>query len=229
MNVLGIETATEVCSVGLAMDSGVTDERSIIELHIHSEKLLTLVDEILRSNQIGPKDLDAVAVSIGPGSFSGLRIGMSSAKGFCEALGIPLVTIPTFTALAIQAIAHHSELSQFLIALDAKQGEYYWGEVANNNGKGFPIVSSISITSLEGLAVSIGSNRYDALYTDQYEKLGSELNSKILVKEIKKFYSGRTIAALGLRFAKEKKFANVEESEPFYLKDFVVRTNHLIY
>ena len=101
MIVLGIETSTEVCAVGLANDDGAYAERALVESHIHSEKLLTLITEILEQQHTQLSELDAISVSIGPGSFTGLRIGLSTAKGLCFALGKPLVIVPTLEAMAM--------------------------------------------------------------------------------------------------------------------------------
>lgn len=101
MNLLGIETSTAACGVAVVSDGGMNVERSIVEAHIHSEKLLTLVRTVLGEAKIGLNEIDAVAVSIGPGSFTGLRIGLSSAKGLCYALEKPLLTVPTFDAIEI--------------------------------------------------------------------------------------------------------------------------------
>ena len=75
MAILGIETSTAVCSVGMIEENGAMQERALIESHIHSEKLLTLIDAVCRGSL---KMLQGVAVSIGPGSFTGLRIGLST-------------------------------------------------------------------------------------------------------------------------------------------------------
>ena len=116
MNVLAIETSTARCGVALTLDRRTVVERSIIEAHIHSEKLLTLVKDVLTEARIGMDKLDGVAVSIGPGSFTGLRIGLSSAKGLCVALDKPLATVPTFDAIASNARALDPGGSDIVIA-----------------------------------------------------------------------------------------------------------------
>ena len=100
--ILAIETATDVCGVALVHGGRVIGERSVNEKKIHSEKLLPMIDEILRGAMIPLSSVDAIAVSIGPGSFTGLRIGLSAAKGLACARHKPIVAVPTLDALAFE-------------------------------------------------------------------------------------------------------------------------------
>jgi tRNA threonylcarbamoyladenosine biosynthesis protein TsaB len=117
MTVLGIETSTAVCSVGLANDSGSCTEQSLVESHIHSEKLLTLVRGVCEDQKFALSQLDSVAISIGPGSFTGLRIGLSTAKGICYSLGIPLIAVPAFEAIADAVFACHPKFDRVVVRL----------------------------------------------------------------------------------------------------------------
>jgi len=99
MVILGIETSTKTSSVALTDGAKIRDE---ISLHLglsHSEKLIALVDEILKRNGINIKYIDGIAVSIGPGSFTGIRVGVSTARGLAQSLDIPLVGIPSLDGL----------------------------------------------------------------------------------------------------------------------------------
>ena len=102
--ILNIETATRNCSVAIAKDGETILCKEIAELgYSHAEKLHVFIEEILNECEISFQDLKAIAVSKGPGSYTGLRIGISAAKGFCYALGIPLIAIDTLAILAHQA------------------------------------------------------------------------------------------------------------------------------
>jgi tRNA threonylcarbamoyladenosine biosynthesis protein TsaB len=103
MIVLGIETATPVCSVGLADGGRIASECRILTPNAHAERLPALVRAVLDASGVEPAELGGIAVSIGPGSFTGLRIGLGFAKGMSAALGIPLAAVPTSDALAAQA------------------------------------------------------------------------------------------------------------------------------
>ena len=101
MKLLLIETATSVCSVAIASEEGILAERRSTAPNAHSSQLAPFIGEMLDN----PSDLSAVCVSAGPGSYTGLRIGVSTAKGFCYALGIPLLSVPTLESMAAQYYA----------------------------------------------------------------------------------------------------------------------------
>lgn len=99
--ILNIETATEVCSVGISKDKSLLSLKESQEPYIHAKSIITMINQCAEDANIQLKDLDAVAVSSGPGSYTALRVGTSTAKGICYALDKPLITIDT-----LQAIAH---------------------------------------------------------------------------------------------------------------------------
>src|SRR5437763_1918042 len=98
--ILNIETSATVCSVCLSRDGVVMDYRASKEPHSHARLLTVMIDELLSSLKISFQQLDAIAISAGPGSYTGLRIGFSVAKGLCYALNKPLIAVPTLLALA---------------------------------------------------------------------------------------------------------------------------------
>ena len=120
MKLLALDTATLVASVAVARD-GVVVARDA-RVTTHSERLLALVDEVLREAGLAPADLDTIVCGAGPGSFTGLRIGMATAKGLCFALGRPLLTVSSLAALAMEGAP-----GRVLALLDAKKHEVYAG------------------------------------------------------------------------------------------------------
>jgi tRNA threonylcarbamoyladenosine biosynthesis protein TsaB len=128
MRVLGIETATSVCGVALVDGMRVQAERSLDERYAHAERLFGFLDEVLESAAVGLPAIQGIGVSIGPGSFTGLRIGLSVAKGLHLATGIPVVAVPTLEALALHgsADARAAGGDALLAVLDARRGEVYW-------------------------------------------------------------------------------------------------------
>ncbi|MBR2072632.1 MAG: tRNA (adenosine(37)-N6)-threonylcarbamoyltransferase complex dimerization subunit type 1 TsaB, partial [Alistipes sp.] len=102
--ILCIETGTDICSVGIARDGELVSLRESAEGRDHAKHVGVFVDELLRETGVSPDELDAVAVGMGPGSYTGLRIGVSFAKGLCYGLQIPLVAIGSLDALAEVAI-----------------------------------------------------------------------------------------------------------------------------
>lgn len=127
--ILSIETATPVCSVVLADGPDILGIRETAEKNSHSQVVSVFIDDILRENGIEPKDLSAVAVSMGPGSYTGLRIGVSTAKGLCYALNKPLIAIGTLDAMAsgMRSMAGEDAALPLLYApmIDARRMEVY--------------------------------------------------------------------------------------------------------
>ncbi len=126
--ILHIETATENCSVALSKGDqliGIMEESKGLS---HAEKLIPFIDQLLQKAELKPSDLNAIAVSIGPGSYTGLRIGASTAKGLCYALDIPIITIPTLLSITIGAIEDKFDYEgPFLFApmIDARRMEVF--------------------------------------------------------------------------------------------------------
>lgn len=127
MTILGIETATAVCGAAIVRDGRVVAETHVLAPRSHSERLLLLVDEVLRSAGVEASALDAIACSIGPGSFTGLRIGLSVAKGLAFATKCAIVPVPTLEALAERAVADGRVApgAMVLAAIDARRDEVY--------------------------------------------------------------------------------------------------------
>lgn len=122
--ILHLETATAVCSAALARDGELIAIEESAEGLVHGEMLAVYIDRILQRTGLMPRDLDAVAVSAGPGSYTGLRVGLSTAKGMCYALRIPLISIPTLEALAA-ALRQEAPGTWQLAAIDARRQEVY--------------------------------------------------------------------------------------------------------
>lgn len=98
--ILCLETSTAVCSVSLVDNGNVVALRESLDGQNHAEKITIFIDEVMKEAGVAYKDLDAVATSMGPGSYTGLRIGVSAAKGLCYAMEKPLIAIDTLTAMA---------------------------------------------------------------------------------------------------------------------------------
>ena len=122
---LHIETATKVCSVALSIDGRlVALKESTSDAYIHGESLTLFIEEVFRTANLKIENLAAVSISSGPGSYTGLRIGVSTAKGLCFALQIPLIQIPTLASL-MQLCRNEVPRQNLLAALDARRMEVY--------------------------------------------------------------------------------------------------------
>lgn len=132
LHILAIETSGVLCDVALVRSrSNDVDLLAQIRIHLrnaHSEKLIELIEDVLYLARVDKEQLNGVAVSIGPGSFTGLRIGLSAAKGLCFGLDIPLVGVPTLDALALR---FHRPARPTVVAIGARKGECYFAEYRN--------------------------------------------------------------------------------------------------
>lgn len=137
--ILCIETATKLCSVALGRNGMLLAERGLeSEKHIHAEKVNVFIDEVLREAGIAMSDLNAVAVGIGPGSYTGLRIGLSAAKGLCFALRIPIIGIGTLETLVNASGQRDGALFPMI---DARRMEVFTQRFADGvAGEEFPLV-----------------------------------------------------------------------------------------
>lgn len=126
MTVLGIETATAVCGAAVVRDGSLVALREREEARIHAEQLPGFIEAVLAEAGLSVEQLDGVAVSAGPGSFTGLRIGLSMAKGLVYATGTRLVGVPTMEALAVRAARSGALNGRHVMPLlHARRGEVY--------------------------------------------------------------------------------------------------------
>jgi tRNA threonylcarbamoyladenosine biosynthesis protein TsaB len=222
MRILGIETSTAVCSVGLFRDGEPGIEQSVRESHIHSEKLLTLVQDVMRSGGIGLEHLDAIAISIGPGSFTGLRIGLSTAKGLSFALDKPLVAVSSFEAIAEAARRKYQASGSVAVLIDAKKEEWYMGRflVAGSN-----VLASapVAVKSLGEAVAVLKGEKSTLILTDKVDEMRRALDIGATIEDVHACCRGDVVASVGYTRVLNKEFSDAALLEPMYLKDFVVR------
>lgn len=222
MYILNIETATKNCSVALAKNGETILCKEISELgYSHAEKLHVFIEEICNESLIQLKDLQAIAVSKGPGSYTGLRIGVSAAKGFCYALDIPLISVDTLAVLASQAVSITKENDLIIPMIDARRMEVYSAIFNNKLEKVREIEAQIidenSFASIENTVYFIG---------DSSEKAKTVLTKSnfIFLDEIV-YPSAKDMSAISFQKFLNKDFEDVAYFEPFYLKDFLITTS----
>lgn len=214
--ILCLETSTTNCSVSIGKDESILTFKEVnSESFSHSEQLHSFIDELLIQENLRPKDLDAISISKGPGSYTGLRIGVSAAKGLAYALDIPLISVSTLLCLAKQV-----NISEGLIVpmLDARRMEVY-SEVfdANYNSKREIKAEILDENSfLEELEsgevnfIGTGVNKFEAI-----------CNHKNAIFHHKKLPSAQEQFFIAKRKFDKKIYEDVAYFEPFYLKDFV--------
>jgi len=219
---LNIETATEVCSVSLAREGEVIGLRESVEGQNHSVLLGVYVDELLREHGVRVEDLDAVAVSMGPGSYTGLRIGVSLAKGLCFGGDVPLVAVGTLQALAA-AVADRvaEEDALYCPMIDARRMEVYTA-LFNRAGNA---VQPVGASVIDAGAFGSWLERGKVYFFGN----GSEKVRDVIRHPNACFVEGVRASATHLaRLAEERwrrqAFEDLAYFEPYYLKDFVATT-----
>lgn len=222
MNTLLIETATQVCSVVLASEGRILARRDSDVPNAHSTRLSVFIQEVLDENRLTPRDLGAVCVSAGPGSYTGLRIGVSSAKGICYALGIPLVSVPTLLSMAALYYRQHPEYKGLVCPMiDARRMECYTMMVA-------PGLDVLRPTAADVITEGIFDeylNRGEVTFIgDGAAKtrplLGNHPNARF---DDSFRLSAEGMIDLAAQHLAEGKTEDVAYFEPFYLKDFVAK------
>lgn len=217
--ILSIETSTPVCSVALARDGKILGLEESFDEKSHATQLTVFIQSILEKNQLKAEDLDAVSVSQGPGSYTGLRIGVSVAKGICYAAQKPLIAINTMKVMALMAQSlmdnKHSVLCPLL---DARRMEVY------------SAVFSSTLEEKEAVkAEIIDSESFKNLLEQQtvfFFGNGAEKCKPVIQHPNARFIDGiypsaKYMAPLAEDAYKASDFKNVAYFEPFYLKDFV--------
>lgn len=228
--ILGIETGTDVCSVSLARAGRLIALRESGDGHDHARRLATYIDEVLRSNDLTPEDLSAVAVSSGPGSYTGLRIGVSTAKGLCYGLGIPLIAVGSLESLARVAAEDHEagilniadEKTALLCPMiDARRMEVY-AQIFNlriepQNEVGAYIVDPGSFAEFRR------DGREFVIFGSGAAKCADVLSGRE-VRFAEVVPSARGLVGPAFAAFEAGRFEDIAYFEPLYLKDFVVTT-----
>ena len=222
--ILNIETATSVCSVGLSEGTDLIAFRESHEKNIHAAKVTSFSEEVFHESGFSMNQLDAVAVSMGPGSYTGLRIGVSAAKGFCYALDIPLISVPTLQSLALSASQDLSNITTggkeplFCPMIDARRMEVYTALYNSQNDE----VRATKALIIEEDSFEEELQSFEVYYFgDGAEKCRHILDPKgmIYLKGITP--SSERMAYLSSRKFQNKIFEDVAYFEPYYLKDFI--------
>ena len=214
--ILHLETATKVCSVALSLNGELKQLKEIEEAGFsHGENLTSLIEEVLRDEGIEASNLHAVSIASGPGSYTGLRIGVSTAKGLCYALSIPLIAIDSLRA--IQQIAQEKYPNHTIIPMiDARRMEVF-SAIYNPLGEELKpisadIIEAETYTTFEPfIACGDGASKLQEIWQNRAIQFATEILS-----------TARGQVKLAYLKWEQKDFEDVAYFEPFYLKDFVL-------
>jgi len=221
--ILQIETATSSCSIALANGGVVLGFKQVNQRNLHAEVITRFIEEIIATAGFKYADLDAIAVSSGPGSYTGLRIGISTAKGLCFALDKPLIAVETLDAMAsgLCVIDEYREKKNLLLCpmIDARRMEVYTAVFTTAGEK-------IKATS----ATIIDENSFDDLlkeneilfFGDGAEKCFNVLNKNPNASFLPDFVNSATcLTQKAAQKFDSRQFEDVAYFEPYYLKDFI--------
>jgi tRNA threonylcarbamoyladenosine biosynthesis protein TsaB len=216
--ILNIETSTEVCSVALAKDGKLFFKKEETEGLNHSKLLTVFIEDIFKENNIDLKELDAVAVSKGPGSYTGLRIGVSVAKGLCYGLNIPLIAIDSLEVLGFHAALNTNEEMLFCPMIDARRMEVYTA-LYNAQGKEIKPVSA-EIIETDFLSELLKDNKI-LFFGNGAEKCKEQITHPNASFDGPTKTSAQYMLTLTEEKYINKQFEDLAYFEPYYLKNFV--------
>ncbi|WP_282016186.1 tRNA (adenosine(37)-N6)-threonylcarbamoyltransferase complex dimerization subunit type 1 TsaB [Marinifilum flexuosum] len=226
---LNIETSTAICSVALGKDGKLLALKENKEGMKHASHLTVFIENILKENNLSTADLDGVAISMGPGSYTGLRIGVSTAKGICYGAGIPLIAVSTLQSMT-KALQNNSDLSSvvknqektlFCPMIDARRMEVYTAFYNANT----ELVKDISADIIDVNSFANELSEQEIVFFGD----GSGKCKDVITNENGIFLDDVNATAVGMIELAENKFnknelEDVAYFEPFYLKDFVATT-----
>lgn len=215
-NILAIETTTKNCSVSIFKDGElIILKENISEKYSHSEELTVFIESVMNECKLKPADLDAVAISKGPGSYTGLRIGTASAKGLCYALDIPLISISTLEVMSY-SVSIKYESDYYCPMIDARRMEVFT-KIYDFKLKELSVDRALILEK-----DSFDKFKNNDIYffgngSDKYKDMVTRKNF-IFIKNI--FSDSRYMGKLAFDKYKLKDFENLSTFEPNYIKDF---------
>lgn len=217
--ILQLDTTAAICSASIASRGKLLLERCEVEPNSHARKLTLLIQEVMEETGIDFNQLSAIAVSNGPGSYTGLRIGASVAKGICMATGLPLIAVPTIKALtSVAATRFQTDDALFLGLIDARRNDAYYAIYDRN----LNCITTDSFTELDEVFWnSVRSfQRPVAIFGDAEKKINL-LQIKgfgTIIESVKTLSSN--LSAPAAQYLETKNFVDARYYEPFYLKSF---------
>jgi tRNA threonylcarbamoyladenosine biosynthesis protein TsaB len=215
---LHIETATPVCSIALGIDGNCVSYKELVKENSHSSLVTVMIDELLKEQGLTTAQLNAVAISYGPGSYTGLRIGTSVAKGMCYALDIPLIAISTLKSMAwgMRQTYGGDQNTLYCPMIDARRMEVYAS-----------IVNAGLVSVLDDSAVILDEHSFEALLQNKTIVFAGDgsIKAKTVITNDNAFFietqaSSCWMCELAANAYREQAFADTAYFTPFYLKEF---------
>lgn len=216
--IIQLETTTKQCSVALSYKGNCISKKVLLAEHFsHDEKLHVFIREVLQEASVGFSELDAVSISKGPGSYTGLRIGVAAAKGLCFALDIPLIGIQTLE-LMVQPFIGKAEYVFFIPMLDARRMEVY--TAVFDNSKTWIQETNALVLEAQSFYDLLGDSPCLVFGNgaSKFKTLQPKINAHFT--ETVSYPSAEDMSRLAWLEFQKKNFEDLATFEPFYLKDF---------
>lgn len=220
--IIQLETTTKQCSVALSYKGNCISKKVLLAEHFsHDEKLHVFIREVLQEASVGFSELDAVSISKGPGSYTGLRIGVAAAKGLCFALDLPLIGIHTLE-LMVQPFIGKAEYAFFIPMLDARRMEVY--TAVFDNSKTWIQETNALVLEAQSFYDLIGDSPCLVFGNgaSKFKTLQPKINAHFT--ETVSYPSAEDMSRLAWLEFQKKNFEDLATFEPFYLKDFQTTT-----
>lgn len=225
MNILAIDSSGLVASTAIMRDNTLVAEYTLNNKMTHSQTLLPMLDEVIKRSGVDKKDIDAIAIAAGPGSFTGLRIGAATAKGLGLALDIPLIRVPTVDAYAYNLFGTDRIICPLM---DARRSQVYTG-LYTFEGDNFQVIKEQSALSIEDITAAVNELAKPVIFLGD----GEPVNRQFLDENVKvdKIYApahmarqrAGAVAALAARYVDDEKYPAIRresaaEHIPEYLR-----------
>jgi len=218
--ILNIETATTVCSASISDKEKVIAYKELNGGYTHAENLHVYIKEIIKEAAIDFDQLDAIAVSKGPGSYTGLRIGVSAAKGLAYALEIPLISVDTLQIMTKAALFETESESVYCPMIDARRMEVYTAVYDSNLNPIVPVNAFILNEESINIFASYSKIYFFGDGMPKSKTLLQKLPNTDFIEDI--FPSSKYMPELAYKNFLEKKFEDTAYFEPYYLKEFLI-------
>ncbi len=218
--ILLLETATSSCSVALSENGKIIAVKEANERNIHASHITLFIEELMANNGKKYSDLKAIAVSKGPGSYTGLRIGVSTAKGLCYALDIPLLGIDTLEAMVSGLLSKNDIQDSALLIpmIDARRMEVYTGIFQQD----LKVIEPVSAKIVDASSFEQFKSKNLILFGDGAAKFKELFSDQSNIRFLDFTNSAEDLNLAACSKFKNSQTENVAYFEPFYLKDFLV-------
>jgi tRNA threonylcarbamoyladenosine biosynthesis protein TsaB len=210
--ILAFETSENICGVCIYFSDEIYFSSSVNLKHSHSEMIFEITDSLFKLAGIKPTDLDSIAVSEGPGSFTGLRIGFSAAKGLAYGAKLPIISVPTYEAFAFQLASILKEDKEFIISNTVNKDEVFFSkfQIKSNN---YIFVEDLTVLRKE---LFIQKSQGYWVFGNSTILIGKQVDFPIVPDSL-------FVAKWAIEFGMAKKTFNYDFLEPNYLKNFIVK------